>query len=143
MKNWMISAPLVVLLASAAVVQAAGTEKKQPEGSGIYGNAWSESVGSAFMVMDNDKMTMRSDADLATGWTALSQPDRDMVKADCTTFQAELAAGTANSAEATGTLTDDATTGADKSGGTGGDAAPKLALSVEDMTRLCTKVMGM
>ena len=142
MKPWMISAPLALLLATAAVAETTNAAAEQPEGSGMYGGEWSESVGGAFMMMDNETMTMRSDEELATGWKALTQPDRDMVMRDCTTFQAEVAAGTANSSAATGATTDDATTGSGKKG-TSGDAAPKMALSFEDMTRLCTNVMGM
>ena len=140
MKAGMIAAPTALLLATAAVAE---TTAEQPEGARMYGNVWSEAVGGAFTTMDKDKMTMRTDAAVATGRAALTQPDRDMVMRDRTAFQAEVATGTAANAAASGTMTDDATTGTAGSAGTGGDAAPKMALSVEGMTALCTKVMAM
>jgi len=142
MKNWMISAPLALMLATTAVAQdATGTD--QPEGSGFQRSDWSTAVNDAFIVMDNDKMTMRSDEELATGWKGMAQADRDMVMADCTKFQAEVAAGTEMGGEATGTMTDDATTGTDSNSGTSGDATETADLSTEDMTRLCNKVLSM
>ncbi len=142
MKNWMMSAPLALLLATTAIAQNADGSD-QPEGSGMYGNEWSETVHGTFMTMENDKMTMRSDADMATGWKAMNQADRDMVVADCTKFQADVAAGTAKGGEATGTMTDDATTGTGGNSGTSGDAQPTMELSYEDMTQLCGKVLSM
>lgn len=93
MKNFIIAAPLAVLLGSVAFAQDAATGSDSSNGvsgSGVYGESWSQSIGTTFYT-DADRTTLRSGEELTQGWSTLSQEDRDVVLAECERYTTETA----------------------------------------------------
>lgn len=137
MKHFMFALPAVAMVAGAALAQTdtttgTGTETGATTGmstdatGGMYGTNWPLSVGTTFFT-DADSATLRATDEVTAGWQSLSQEDRDMIKADCTTFMAAhgdaAMEGSASTDAASGTATDTSTTGDAATTATGTDAA--------------------
>lgn len=115
MKRFLMAVSAATLMSGAAF--AAGTNTDSGTGGAemeatTYGSNFSQSVGSTFY-SDPEMTTMRSADELSTGWTSLSQEDRDMVIAECTRYRTDMGGSnstvdgnsTGSDANATGTPT--------------------------------------
>jgi hypothetical protein len=125
MKHLIYALP-VALFAAAAGAQTEPTTSTEMGVSGeTFGTSWPLSVGTTFFT-DSESGTLRPAEELSSGWQSLSQEDRDMITADCTTFLAmhgDADASTDTAASGTGdAATTTATEGAAASA-TGSTAA--------------------
>lgn len=117
-----LAVPALALFAATAMAQtdtttgvATGTDATAGSGE-TFGTNWSLSVGTTFFT-DGENGTLRPSEELASGWQSLSQEDRDMITADCQTFEAAHGdAAAAGSTDTTGTAATDGT--ADMTAGT-------------------------
>ena len=78
---------LTLPMAFCATVALAQTDTTSGAGGERFGTSWPDTIGSTFF-MDKGKASLRSDADLTSGWQALSQADRDTIMTDCKAFNA-------------------------------------------------------
>lgn len=130
MKRALLSLPLLAAAASIAVAQTDATDTPAAaDETGMFGTNWPLSVGTTFFA-DEGTTSLRADGELKSGWTSLSQEDRDMITSDCALFMAthgDMAAGDAADGGATGAsgAGDAAASGAagDGSAEAGSDAA--------------------
>jgi hypothetical protein len=132
MRHLILALPAVALFAAAASAQTDTTAGSTPgtDGTtdvgatgGMYGTNWPLSVGTTFLT-DADSATLRATEEITSGWQSLSQEDRDMVLADCTTFMAAHGDASAESSTATAT---DSSTGTSADAGASTDAGATAA----------------
>jgi hypothetical protein len=112
--------------------------------SSAYGSDWSPSLGAA--MFNDDRTTMRSNDEIISTWTSLSEADKTMVRRDCTarmnesnttTGSAGTDAGTASGKTAAGAVgTTSSTTGTTSSsaGTAPGTASGKTAAATSGTT---------
>ena len=91
-----------LLLASAAVAQTDATD--MPD----MGGAWNDDTATVFFT-DDGAMTLRDQAEIASGWTTLPETERALVLADCVALQ-QSSAGMTPGATPDGTTQNNAST---------------------------------
>jgi predicted Fe-S protein YdhL (DUF1289 family) len=167
MKRYLLAVPVAVLMSGVAFAQTTETTA-ETAGSGTtsnYGTNWSQSIGSTFY-SDPEMTTMRTPEEISTGWTSMTQEDRDAVLAECSRFRtdtgadastdtsaaagtetatgAETAATDTTTATAAGTDTTTAagtdTTTATADTATTGTTMASVGVSADSMKMLCDTV---
>lgn len=144
MKSYLLALPVAALMCGAAFAQTSDTAT-----GSTYGTTWSETTGSMFY-SDPEMTTMRTPEEISTGWSTMSQEDRDSVLAECARYRtdsgttAAAGTGTADAGAAATTGTAETTTGADATttteSTTTGDATASMGVSAENMKMLCDTV---
>ena len=130
----MMAAPLALLLGSTALAQTAETTVA-PTGADTmtYGMEWPDAIRGAFYA-DADAKTLRSQDEMAQSWAGLTQPERDMVTAECARFAQDANAngptgtevgGDSGAMEGTGSTTDPAMTEGAATDGMAADTTPE------------------
>ncbi len=134
MTRYFLTLSAATLMCGAAFAQTAdtATNKGAAQIGSNYGTSWSPAVGSTFF-SDPDMTTMRTPEEITTGWSSLSQEDRDAVEAECARYTND----TGNAANGTVTADTTADVGASADAGAATTAA---GLTGENVKTLCDMV---
>lgn len=90
MKRFLLAVSAATLMSGAVYAGATNTDSGAAGANmEAYGGAFSKSISSTFY-SDPEMTTMRSADEVKTGWSALSQEDRDMVVAECTRYRTDV-----------------------------------------------------
>lgn len=135
-----LAAPLAAAGAFAQTDSLSGTGTMD----GTYGSDWSSSLHSA--MLNDDGMTVRSEAEIATEWEDLSEEDREMLRRDCDDYEQQSGVTGSLDTGMTGTGT---TTGTGTATGTGTldtttdlttDGMGMTTVSMDQMEQICTAI---
>lgn len=137
---------LAIFAIPAVVGLLAGAAHAEGPDLTLFGTQWSATLGDRFFT-DSTLTTLRNETDISAAWAELSEPDQQLILDDCRLMRDGTTAGAGagmteakgTAAQGTGTVAAGATLSTDNAAG-GGDLATVVAVSAENMIKLCDLV---